>query len=65
MTEELKLIFALQQISNLTDLLKENEYQSFFYSRLISIQVELNRQLTNLKVPQFRIWWNLECYCRR
>ncbi len=49
MTEELKLIFALQQISNLTDLLKENEYQSFFYSRLISIQVELNRQLTNIK----------------
>lgn len=49
MTEELKLIFALQQIDNLENLLKENEYENFFYSHLISIQVELNRQLTNLK----------------
>lgn len=49
MSQEIKLILALQQIENLTSLLEGNEYQSYFYSRLISIQVELQRQLTNLQ----------------
>jgi hypothetical protein len=30
-------------------LLESNEYQKFLYSHLILIQVELRRQLTNLK----------------
>lgn len=41
----MKLILALQQIDNLTSLLDNNEYQTFFYSHLISMQVELQRQL--------------------
>ena len=49
MTEETKLILALNQIDNLTELLQENEYQNYFSSHLISMQVELQRQLTNLK----------------
>jgi hypothetical protein len=49
MTEEIKLILALQQIENLTSLLKGNEYQQYLYSHLIQMQVELQRQLTNLK----------------
>ena len=48
MTEQTKLIFALMQIDNLTSLLEGNEYQQFLYSHLISTQVELQRQLTNL-----------------
>ncbi len=48
MNQKTKLILALHQIENLTDLLKDNEYQKFLYSHLISIQVELQRQLTNL-----------------
>jgi hypothetical protein len=48
MNDQTKLILALQQIDNLTSLLKGNEYQSFFYLHLISVQVELERQLTNL-----------------
>lgn len=48
MNENTKLILALQQIDNLTSLLEDNEYQQFFYSHLITIQVELQRQLTNL-----------------
>ena len=48
MNEKTKLILALQQIDNLTSLIKGNEYQQFLYSHLISIQVELKRQLTNL-----------------
>ena len=49
MTEQSKLIFALLQIDNLTNLLDGNEYQKFFNSHLLPIQFELNRQLTNIK----------------
>lgn len=48
MNEQTKLTLALIQIDNLTSLTKGNEYQSFLYSHLISIQIELQRQLTNL-----------------
>ena len=47
--QQTKLIFALMQIDNLTQLLKDNEYQTFLYSHLISVKIELERQLTNLK----------------
>ena len=48
MNEQTKLILALMQIENLTHLIEGNEYQKYLYSHLISIQVELQRQLTNL-----------------
>ena len=48
MNDQTKLIFALMQIDNLISLIEGNEYQSFLYSHLISMQVELQRQLTNL-----------------
>jgi hypothetical protein len=48
MKDEVKLILALQQINNLTDLLHGNEYQQFLYGHLISVKCELERQLTNL-----------------
>jgi hypothetical protein len=47
MTEQTKLILGLQQIDNLTQLFEDNEYQKFLYSHLISIQVELKRQLSH------------------
>ena len=47
MNQTTKLILALQQIDSLTSLLEGNEYQSFLYSHLISMRVELERQLTN------------------
>jgi hypothetical protein len=50
MNQESKLILALLQIDNLIKLIEGNEYQKFLYGRLISIQCELRRQLTNLKV---------------
>lgn len=49
MNEETKMILALMQIENLTQLLKDNEYQIFLYSHLIPVKIELERQLTNLK----------------
>jgi hypothetical protein len=49
MTEELKLTFAQMQIKNLVSLLEGNEYQKFLYSHLIPIEVEIQRQLTNIQ----------------
>jgi hypothetical protein len=48
MNDEVKLHFALQQVDNLTNLLQNNEYESFFASHLIPIHYELKRQLTNI-----------------
>lgn len=48
MNEQTKLILALMQVENLTNLIEGNEYQKFLYSHLVSVQVELQRQLTNL-----------------
>lgn len=47
MNEQTKLILALQQIDNLTSLLEGNDYQQFIYGKLISIKVELQRQLSH------------------
>lgn len=49
MNTEIKLLLALYQIENLTSLLSQNEYEKYLYSHLIQIQVELQRQLTNMK----------------
>jgi hypothetical protein len=47
MTEQTKLILALMQIDNLTNLLEGNQYQKFLYSKLISTRIELQRQLSH------------------
>jgi hypothetical protein len=48
MNDQTKLILALMQIDNITSLIKDNEYQKFLYGHLVSVRVELQRQLTNL-----------------
>ena len=48
MTEEMKMVLGIQQIDNMIALIEGNEYQQFLYSHLVSVQVELQRQLTNL-----------------
>jgi hypothetical protein len=48
MNDQLKIILTLQQINNITELLRGNEYERFLYGHLISVRVELERQLTNL-----------------
>lgn len=45
MNEKTKLLLALQQINNLTDLLEDNQYQNYLCGHLIQLQVELRRQL--------------------
>jgi len=47
MDDKIKLILARQQINNLVELLKGNEYEQFLYSKLIGIDVELTRQLSH------------------
>ncbi|AFK66447.1 hypothetical protein SWPG_00200 [Synechococcus phage S-CBM2] len=47
MNPETKLILALQQVDNLTSLLKGNEYERFLFHKLIGVQVELQRQLSH------------------
>jgi len=46
--QEAKIHLALIQVSNLSSLLKGNEYESFLYGKLIGIEIELNRQLALL-----------------
>lgn len=45
-TEDLEL--SLLHIKCIIELLKGNEYEEFIHSHLIPVQIELQRQLTNL-----------------
>ena len=47
MNDKTKLILALVQVDNLTKLLENNQYQDFLYGHLISMKVELERQLSH------------------
>lgn len=47
MNDKTKLLLALQQIDNLTKLLEGNVYEGFLYNHLISMQLELKRQLSH------------------
>ena len=46
MNKKTKLILALQQIDNISSLVRENNYEGFFTSHLLPIKFELQRQLT-------------------
>lgn len=46
MTSKINLILALQQIENISNLIRKNNYEAFFTSHLLPIQYELQKQLT-------------------
>jgi hypothetical protein len=46
MTSKINLILALQQIENISNLVRKNNYEGFFTSHLLPIKFELERQLT-------------------
>ena len=48
MTEEVKLHLALMQTNNILSLIQGNQYEQFMKNKIITIQVELNRQLSLL-----------------
>ena len=45
MTSKSNLILALMQVENISNLVRENNYEGFFTSHLIPIKFELERQL--------------------
>jgi len=49
MNQETKFHLALIQIENLSQLVKDNEYEHFFVSHLVPIKIELERQLSLIK----------------
>jgi len=48
MTEEVKLHLALIQTNNILSLIQGNQYEQFMKNKLITLQVEINRQLSLL-----------------
>ena len=46
MTSKTNLVFALMQVENIGNLVRENNYEAFFTSHLLPIKFELERQLT-------------------
>lgn len=49
MTDEMKILLALQQVGGIRKLMKDNEYEHYLNSYLVPIHVELRRQLTCLQ----------------
>jgi hypothetical protein len=49
MNDKIKFVLALMQIENISELMKENEYEQFMVSHLMPLKVEIQRQLSNLK----------------
>jgi hypothetical protein len=47
MTDKTNLLLALNQVDNLEELLKDNEYKDYIYGRLAHIRAELKRQLSH------------------
>ena len=48
MTSKINLVLALQQVENIGNLVRENNYEAFFCSHLLPIKYELERQLVLL-----------------
>ncbi len=48
MDEKTKFILALLQIENISNLMKDNEYEHFMVSHLMPLKIEIQRQLSNL-----------------
>jgi hypothetical protein len=49
MTNEIKILLALDQMDNIMKLVKGNQWEIFFSRNLIPVRIELRRQLTCLQ----------------
>ena len=47
MNTQTKLVFALEHVAHLHDLIEDNEYESFLNDHLCSLEFEIERQLAN------------------
>jgi hypothetical protein len=46
MTSKINLILALQQVENIGNLVRENNYEGFFTNHLLPLKYEIERQIT-------------------
>lgn len=44
-TKQYNILAALQQVDNITQLTKDNDWKEYIYSHLVPIKFELERQL--------------------
>jgi hypothetical protein len=49
MKDEMKILLALDQLENVMNLVKGNQWEIFFFRNLIPVRIELRRQLTCLQ----------------
>ena len=56
MNNHTKLVFALEHVAHLYDLLEDNEYEKHLISALTTIECELERQLKNEEFKRGRKW---------
>ena len=53
MTDEVKLHLALMQTQNILSLIEGNQYEQYMKTRLITLQVEMNRQLSLISASKY------------
>ena len=53
MTDEVKLHLASMQVQNILSLIEGNQYEQYMKTRLITIQVEMNRQLSLISASKY------------
>jgi hypothetical protein len=53
MTNEVKLHLALMQTQNILSLIEGNQYEEYMKTRLITLQVEMNRQLSLISASKY------------
>ena len=49
MNDQTKLVFALEHIAHLHDLIEDNEWENYLKSNLLTIEYELERQLSQIQ----------------
>ena len=54
MNQETKLVFALEHIAHLEDLIEDNEWQDFLGQPLTTMKYEFERQLSNERARKNR-----------
>ena len=57
MNNETKLLFAIEHILHLEDLIEGNEWENHLKQSLVSLEVELERQLDN-EIERKKKWQN-------
>ena len=55
MNDQTKLVFALEHVAHLPDLIKDNEWETYLKGNLHTIEFELERQLSLLEYNREKI----------